>query len=471
MNETVLLGVKEGRERLQNGTLTARAWVEALIQQIETKNSEVNAVLEIFADALAQADVADQRLQSGEDLPLLGVPVLLKDNILFDGHQAHSSSAILKPFEAVYSATVVERLIGAGAVIFGRTNMDEFAMGSSTESSNDGPTKNPRDLSTVPGGSSGGSAAAVSAFFAPVALGSDTGGSIRQPAALCGVVGMKPSYGRVSRFGLMALASSLDQIGPVTRSVEDAEIVYRVIAGHDERDATSSLLSVGDAVPSQLAGLRCAVVRNWLETGVDPEVHAVFEEHIEQMRSLGAIIHDVELPLSAFSLETYYTIVPAEAASNLARFDGVRFGASASGETLLESYMNTREKFGTEPKRRTMLGNFVLSAEQAGTYFEKATAMKAAITAEFAQVFESYDLLLSPTSPLLAWSLGGFEGDPLGLYAADICTVPANIAGIPAISVPIGAVNGLPVGLQLMAAAHNEHVLFAAGKAIEHARV
>jgi len=429
--------------------------------------------LETFDDAYELAGEEDKKILSGEEpKPLAGIPLAIKDNILIKGKICSAGSKILHNYRATYDATVIEKLRDAGAVFLGRTNMDEFAMGSSTENSAFGPTKNPYDLKRVAGGSSGGSAAAVARQECLAALGSDTGGSVRQPAAFCGVVGLKPTYGAVSRYGLIAMASSLDQIGPITRTVEDAKILYNAIRGYDHNDSTSLLgaKSIGSS-RSKVIG----VPRAFLAEGSDRDVLERFDVTLEQLRDAGYKIQDVEMPNLQYALAVYYIIMPAEASTNLARFDGVRYGLSVPGSTIGDVYAKTRGVgFGAEVRRRILVGTFVLSAGYADAYYRKARAVREIIRADFARAFDpSADGVASvalPTSPVPAWKFGE-KADPVAMYAADIFTVPVNLAGVPALSVPMGTVArdgiDLPVGFQIIGAHGDEETLFTIGNDIE----
>lgn len=446
--------VLEIRDAIVNGDLTAVEITQQCLDNIALKDEKIGAFLEVFAEeALAQAKRIDDMKSNGEQLPrLAGVPIAIKDNILFVDHIASASSKMLENHKASYSATIVERLLKAGAVIIGRTNMDEFAMGSSTETSFFQKTRNPWNTDKVPGGSSGGSVAAVASGMVPVALGSDTGGSIRQPASLCGVVGFKPTYGRVSRYGLIAMASSLDQIGPITKTVKDAALVLEVIEGADEKDATSLNLSettIAEIMTPSVKGVKIGVAKEYFIDGMDEGVRKSVEDAIELLKNNGAEIVEISLPLTEYALPTYYIIQPAESCSNLARFDGMRYGTRAQTDNLLESYLKARsEGFGKEVKRRIMLGNYILSAGYYDAYYKKALAIKTAIFNELQEAFKNVDVILSPTSPSVAWNIGEKFDDPITMYLSDIFTTTANIAGVPAISVPCGFVDGLPIGLQ-----------------------
>ena len=467
------LNIQKAREALKRGEFTARELTQACLDVIREKDGEIHAFLEVFEDVLDQADEADKKLKTGVDLPLLGVPLAIKDNILMKGKIASASSKILENYVATYDSTVIKKLKEAGAVIIGRTNCDEFAMGTSTENSAFGPTRNPHDLSRVPGGSSGGSAAAVAAGMCLGALGSDTGGSIRQPASFCGVVGMKPTYGRVSRSGLIALGSSLDQIGPFTKTVGDAEIIYEVIKGVDPLDSTTlNENSKFEIRNSKLASKRgtIGVPRSFVESeGVDERVKKQFQESLERFKKLGYEIKDIDLPHLKYSLATYYIILPAEISSNLARLDGVKYGLHRDGENSIDDYFKTRaEGFGPETRRRIILGTYVLSSGYYDEYYGSAIKMKNLITEELTNAFQSVDLILTPTAPNPPFKLGEKSSDPLSLYLEDVFTVPANIAGIPAISLPSGFVEEdgrkLPLGIGLMADLGREDILLDASK-------
>ena len=449
--------------------------LEARISRIAEKDGAVGAFLARGEDvARACARRVDELIARGEDPgPLAGVPVAIKDVIHVDGLPTTCGSKILRGFNPPYEATVIQRLRAAGAVILGKLNMDEFAMGSSNENSSFHPVRNPWDLSRVPGGSSGGSAAAVAAGFAPLALGSDTGGSIRQPAAFCGVVGLKPTYGRVSRYGLVAFASSLDQIGPLAGSCEDAAIALSVIAGQDERDATSSPRALDDylgAMGAPTRGLRVGVPRDFLKSGIDEGVMAEFEKALAALKADGAEIVDVSLPNAPHAIATYYLVATAEASSNLARFDGVRYGLrSESSKTgLKDMYGETRDEgFGPEVKRRIVLGTFVLSSGYYDAYYVRAQRVRTLIRRDFETAFATCDVIATPTTPSPAFKLGEKTANPLEMYLADVFTVPANLAGVPGVSVPCGYSNGLPVGLQFVAPLFAEGAALRAGHAIE----
>ncbi len=465
------LTLVEARRALDAKEYSALELTNAYLSEIEKKDGDIHAYLEVWADsARAEAQAADERIARGESAPLTGIPVAIKDNMLIEGRHASSASKILENYIATYDATVITKLKAQGAVFLGRTNMDEFAMGSSTETSAYGTTKNPLDLSRVPGGSSGGSAAAVAGNLALVSLGSDTGGSIRQPASLTGIVGMKPTYGEVSRFGLMALSSSLDQIGPFAKTVEDAQILFDAIRGHDANDSTS--LPDGYAVARAQHPKVLGVPRAFLEKGCDADVLARFEETLDGLRKSGYEIRDIEMPTLPHSLAVYYIIQPAEASTNLARYDGIRYGLSVPAETIGEVYGKTRGSgFGREARRRILIGTFVLSSGYADAYYRKARDVRATIRKEFETIFESgIDAVVTPTTPSPAFKFGA-KNDPVAMYAEDVFAVPVNLAGVPGMSVPCGMVSrdgvSLPVGFQIIAAHGNDAALFKIGHDVE----
>ena len=468
------LTIEEMRTALRDGEVSSVEITRALLERIDSLDRDLGAFLSVTADvALMQATRADRLLARGEAAPLTGVPVAVKDIISTRGIRTTCGSRILENYVPQYDATVVERLDAAGAVLLGKTNLDEFAMGSSTENSGYFPARNPWDLSRVPGGSSGGSAVAVAAGLVPVALGTDTGGSIRQPAALSGVVGLKPTYGRVSRYGLVAFASSLDQIGPMTRSVRDAAIVLGVIAGHDPRDSTSSSAPVPDFVApltGDLRGLRLGVPREYFTDGMAPDVAAAVQSAIRLLSDLGAEIIDVSLPHTEAALSTYYIIAPAEAMANLARYDGVEYGLSLEGSDIWEMFARTRGAgFGDEVKRRILLGTYVLSAGYYDAYYLKAQKVRTLVSQDFAAAFARVDALVAPTTPAVAFPLGEKVGDPLAMYLTDVYTVPANIAGICGVSVPCGFSGSLPVGLQILGGHLYESTIWRVAYAYESA--
>jgi aspartyl-tRNA(Asn)/glutamyl-tRNA(Gln) amidotransferase subunit A len=463
-------------QAVRDGDRSARDVVEEHLARIDERESELHAFNLVLADeARAQADAIDRRVERGDDPgPLAGVPVALKDNFCTRGVPTTCSSKILEGWRPPYDATVVDRLRAAGAVIVGKTNLDEFAMGSSTENSAFGPTRNPHDPSRVPGGSSGGSAAAVAAGFAPLAFGSDTGGSIRQPAALCGVVGMKPTYGLVSRYGLVAFASSLDQIGPFAMTVADAAVALETIAGHDPCDTTSipeAVPSVTETLDEGVDGLRIGVISEFLEAdGLAPDVAAKVREAADALERAGAKVDDASVPSTIYGLSAYYLIAPAEASSNLARYDGVRYGLRVDAPTTADMNAATRTAgFGAEVKRRIMLGTYALSAGYYDAYYGKALRVRTLILRDFDRAYESFDLLLGPTAPATAFPFGA-KADPLAMYLNDVFTIPSNLAGHPAMSVPFGTGDdGLPVGVQVLAPALAEATMFRAAAALEAA--
>jgi aspartyl-tRNA(Asn)/glutamyl-tRNA(Gln) amidotransferase subunit A len=455
------------------GSRTAADVLEEHLARIDEREGDVHAFNLVLRDeARVQAAAVDAGDGTGA---LAGVPVALKDNLCTRGIATTCSSRILEGWRPPYDATVVERLAAAGAVFVGKTNLDEFAMGSSTENSAFGPTRNPHDLERVPGGSSGGSAAAVAAGFAPLSLGSDTGGSIRQPAALCGVVGVKPTYGLVSRFGLVAFASSLDQIGPFAGTVADAALLLEVIAGHDPMDSTSiaqpapSLLnSIGDGVEGLRVGLLTELVA---AEGIAPDVRRRVEEAAEALANAGAKVDEASVPAATYGLSAYYLIAPAEASSNLARYDGVRYGLRVDAANTAEMNAATRTAgFGDEVKRRIMLGTYALSAGYYDAYYGKAQQVRTLIIRDFAAAYESFDVLLCPTSPTTAFKLGDKTADPMAMYLNDVCTIPSNLAGDPAISVPFRTGDDdMPIGVQLLGPALSEATLFKAAAVLEGA--
>ncbi|MFN0151013.1 MAG: Asp-tRNA(Asn)/Glu-tRNA(Gln) amidotransferase subunit GatA [bacterium] len=464
---------------MRAGRVTSEALVAQSLDRIAKHDGALHSCLAVAPreDALRAAREQD-RLRAGgaAPSPLAGVPILVKDNICTRAFPTTCGSKILEGYRPAYDATVVERLAAAGLIIVGKTNLDEFAMGSSTENSGYGPTKNPWDLARVPGGSSGGSAAAVAAGLVPLALGSDTGGSVRQPASFCGVVGLKPSYGRVSRYGLVAFASSLDQIGPFARSVEDVALLLEIVAGRDARDATSGDRPVGryadalagDTGANALRGIRIGIPKEYFVPGLDDEVARAVERALDIAREAGATVSEISLPHIVHGVATYYLVATAEASSNLARFDGVRYGHRARGERgLREMYRATRrEGFGSEVKRRIILGTFALSSGYYDAYYAKAQAVRGLMRRDFAQAFDSVDLILGPTAPTPAFRFGE-KDDPLAMYLSDIYTLPANLAELPGISIPAAlSSDGVPIGIQILANAFDEERLLAATNAL-----
>lgn len=468
------LTITEASEALRKKDYSATELTEAVLARATSQNPNINAYAEFFDDARAVAKQADALLAKGEGGPLAGIPIALKDNMLVAGKISASGSKILMNHRAVYDGTVVKKLKEAGAVILGRTNMDEFAMGSSSESCVYGLVKNPIDPTRVPGGSSGGSAASVAMGGALGAFGSDTGGSIRQPASFCGIVGMKPTYGAVSRYGLMAMASSLDQIGPFAKTVADAELLYRAILGYDPNDSTSVPMDNPlRAILPKKEKLTIGVPESFIAMdGLDADVRENFRDKIASLKDAGHTIKTIDLPSLPYALSVYYVIMPAEVSSNLSRYDGIRYGFSKDADTLAKVYAESRgEGFGKEARRRILMGTYVLSAGYYDAYYNKAVAVRRLIADEFARAFQSVDVIATPTAPSPAYKLHEKTTDPLQMYLGDIFTVPANIAGIPAISVPSGTVvrdgTELPVGIQFMAAPFHEDRLFAIGKSAE----
>ena len=463
--------IKQAHELLINKKMSVLELVESVLKIAEDSRN-LNAYLEIFDDVQKQVELAQKMIDEGSAVLLTGIPFAMKDNILIKGHTASASSKMLEHYVATYDAGVTKKLRDAGAVFIGRTNMDEFAMGGSTETSAFGVTKNPHDITRVPGGSSGGSAAVVSAGAALGALGTDTGGSIRQPASFCGVVGLKPTYGSVSRSGLMAMASSLDQAGPFAKTVEDAEIIFDCIKGHDPMDSTSypDDFSKGEFKKPKIIGVPTEFVR---AKGVDPRVLKNFEETLEAMKKEGYEVREISLPALSHSLAVYYILMPAEVSSNLARFDGVRYGYHAEGTNLLGDYLLSRgEGFGREVRRRILLGTYVLSSGYYDAYYGRACMAREILKRDLAEAFKEVDVIATPTAPTPAFKIGEKTSDPLQMYLADIFTVPVNIAGVPAISIPSGFVEEgnakLPLGMQFIAPHFGEDVLFAIGKDFEN---
>lgn len=456
------------QKSLRNKEFSARDLAEAYLAKIAEANKDINAYLEVYDDVLKQADFADDLIQKGQAKEMTGIPIAIKDNLLFKGKKVTSASKILEGYVAPYDATAIKKLRDQGAIFLGRANMDEFAMGGSTENSAFGVTKNPYDLERVAGGSSGGSVASVAMDGALASLGSDTGGSVREPASFCGVVGLKPTYGSVSRYGLMAMGSSLDVIGPATKTVTDSEILFNAIKGEDPMDSTTypESLYLKKKEKAKIIGVPYHI----LETdGIDPLVRKNFDESISKLKKLGFEIKDISIPTISYSLSVYYILMPAEVSSNLARFDGVKYGLHVEGDNLLEDYLKTRgQGFGQEVRRRILIGTYVLSAGYADAYYNKALMVRQKISEDFSKAFEVVDLIATPTVPTPAFKIGEKSKDPLAMYLSDVFTVPANIVGIPAISLPSGFVStdtkDMPVGLQLMAPHNDEENLFYVGK-------
>ncbi len=474
INNLEKLTIAEASKLLEGKKIASSDLTRAFLERIEKEDIEINAFVSVLKDeAIKAARESDERTTKDErKSPLDGVVIALKDNMSASGTRTTASSKILENYVSPFDATVVKRLRDQGVVFVGKTNMDEFAMGSSTETSAFGVTRNPWDRERVPGGSSGGSAAAVAADFCNGALGSDTGGSIRQPAALCGIVGLKPTYGAVSRYGLLAMASSLDQIGPMTKTVEDAEILFKYITGRDRFDSTSE-----DYVYDQLSevkdlkGVKVGIPKEFFDFDMSGEAGGAIKEAIKVFRKLGAEIVDVSLPNTRHALAAYYIIMPAEVSSNLARFDGVRFGLSERASSVLEGYFETRKKgFGLEAKRRIMLGTYVLSAGYYDAFYKKAQKVRTLVRQDYDKAWEKVDVLLTPTTPDVAFKIGEKVNDPLAMYMSDVMTVPINIAGVPALVMPCGLANGLPVGLQIIGKPFSENKIFSIAKIYEKER-
>ncbi|WP_297406008.1 Asp-tRNA(Asn)/Glu-tRNA(Gln) amidotransferase subunit GatA [uncultured Cetobacterium sp.] len=466
----------EIKEKIASKELTSVEVVTAIFNRIEETDGEIGSFVSLRKEkALEEAKIVDEKIKNGEKVgALAGVPVAIKDNMVSIGEPSQSASKILEGYEGIYDATVVTKLKAADAIIIGKTNMDEFAMGSTTTTSiYEKRTKNPRDLNKVPGGSSGGAAASMAADQCYISLGSDTGGSIRQPASFCGVVGLKPTYGRVSRYGLMAFASSLDQIGPFTKTVKDAALALNVIAGIDDYDSTAEEIEVPnylDSLTGDIKGMKIGVPKEYFIDGLNEGVKKVVNESLEVFKSLGAEIVEISLPHTKYAAPTYYVLAPAEASSNLARFDGVRYGHRTENPANIEElYVKSRsEGFGDEVKRRIMVGTYVLSAGFFDAYFKKAQKVRTLIKNDFEKAFEQVDVIFTPVTPGPAFSIDA-KKTPVELYLEDIFTIPANLAGIPGISIPAGTTDGLPVGIQLLGRAFGEREILKAGDAFEQA--
>ncbi|MFH1657555.1 MAG: Asp-tRNA(Asn)/Glu-tRNA(Gln) amidotransferase subunit GatA [bacterium] len=463
------LTIKQLHQGLIKKEFSSQELTKSFLKRIESRDKKIGAFLSVFKDsALDQAEKIDKLIAEKKELPILaGIPTAIKDNILVAGEKCTSGSKILENYIASFDATVIKKLKEQGTIILGKTNLDEFAMGSSTENSYFGPTRNPRDLERVPGGSSGGSAAAVADDMCAYALGSDTGGSIRQPASFCGVVGLKPTYGTVSRYGLMAFASSLDQIGPLTKTVEDAKIVFEGIRGRDPKDSTSL---EKEETEVEIKNLRVGVPKEYFVEGIDPEVEKTVKEAIKKYEKRGAIIEEISLPHASYALPVYYIISPSEASSNLARYDGIKYGLSKreNAENLLDIYLQSRgEGMGKEVRRRIMLGTYVLSAGYYDAYYIKAQKVRNLIKQDFNKAFEKVDVIFTPVSPTVAFKLGEKATDPLSMYLVDIYTISVNLAGLPALSLPCGTAHNLPVGLQIIGKPFGEDKIFTAGQAVE----
>lgn len=468
------LTIKAAAEGLRKKEFSSVELTRHLLERIEKLDHKYHAFLHVLKEqALREAELADDNLQSAVSL-ITGIPYAAKDNILIKGAPATAGSKILENYVATYDASAIRKLKNSLPVLLGKTNLDEFAMGSSTENSGFGPTKNPYDETRVPGGSSGGSAAAVALGESIFAFGTDTGGSVRQPASFCGVVGLKPTYGRISRHGLIAMGSSLDQLGIFTKTVEDSAIVLSHVAGPDEADTTSlpkPVLDYSNYLKQDLKGLKVGIPKECLSEGIDSEIKESIKQAVKTFESLGALVEEMSLPHFEYSLAAYYIIMPVEVSANLARFDGIRYGLSVPADTLDEVYLKTRSKgFGTEAKRRIMIGTYASSAGYFDAYYKKAKIAQDLIRSDFVKAFEKYDVLLTPTSPAAAFKFGEKTNDPLAMYLEDIFTVGLNIAGVPGISLPCGITKqGLPIGLQIISGHFKEENLFWAGHAFEQA--
>ena len=467
MNLTELT-ITQAHNGLRDKEFSSVDLAKAYLEKIKKTDKELNAFLSVTEElALSQAESADKKINSGNFGELTGIPCAIKDAILVEGQKCTAASKILENYVAPYDATVIQKLKKEGTVILGKTNTDEFTMGSSTENSAFGVTKNPYDKTRVAGGSSGGSAAAVAANEACYALGSDTGGSIRQPASLCGVIGLCPTYGSVSRYGLIAHASSLDQIGPLTKNVEDAKIVFEAISGKDKMDATSTDYKFEEA-KVELKGLKIGVPKEYFAKGIDKEVEKIIKNSIKKAQDQGAKIKEISLPSSEYALACYYIIGPAEISANLARFDGIKYGLSVDGKDLLDVYLKSKgHGFGAEVKRRIMIGTYVLSSGYYDAYYKKAQEVRQFIRQDFAKAFEKVDLIFCPVSPFPAFKIGEKADDPISMYLADIYTIPMKLAGLPGISLPVGKIGELPVGLQIIGNHFQENKILAIAETIE----
>lgn len=468
------LSLQEIQAKLNNKQLSVTELVDASYERIAQTDDKIKAFITLNEEgARKQAALLDEKLANGQaEGSLYGLPVGLKDNIVTEGLLTTAASQFLSNYNPIYDATVTQKLRDAGSVTIGKLNMDEFAMGGSNENSSYFATRNPWNLDHIPGGSSGGSAAAVASGQVYYALGSDTGGSIRQPAAYCGVVGLKPTYGLVSRYGIIAFASSFDQVGPITRNVEDAAHVLQAIAGYDASDSTSANVETPNyaaALTGDVKGLKIAVPREYLGEGIDPRVKQAIMDALKLYESLGATWEEVSLPHTEYAVATYYLLTSSESSSNLARFDGIRYGVRAqNAENLIDLYRKSRSQgFGTEVKRRIMLGTYALSSGYYDAYYLKAQKVRTLIKQDFDQVFEKYDIIIGPTTPTPAFKIGEHAGDPLTMYLKDICTIPVSLAGVPAISVPCGQVDGLPIGMQIVGKAFDESMVLRAAHVYE----
>ncbi len=464
------LKINQIHQKLVDKEISSVELTKAYLDRIEKIDKDINAFLTITPDlALNQAKEVDKKISEGEQIPILsGIPMAIKDNILVKNVKCTAASKILENYIAPYDATVVKSVKNEGCVILGKTNLDEFAMGGSTENSAFKKTKNPNDLSRVPGGSSGGSAAAVAAEECTFALGSDTGGSIRQPSSFCGTVGLKPTYGAVSRYGLIAFASSLDQIGPITKTVEDCQIVFNVIKGKDNMDSTSVESNPKSQIPNPKS-IKIGIPKEYFTKGIDSEVERIIKEAIKKFENAGAKIEEINLPHTEYALSCYYIIATSEASANLARYDGIKYGYSEQQNNLLDVYLQSREKgFGDEVRRRIMLGTYTLSAGYYDAYYLKAQKVRTKIRQDFEKAFEKVDVIFTPVSPFPAFKIGEKIEDPLSMYLCDIYTISVNLAGLPAISIPCGKVNNLPVGLQIIGPHFSEEKILEIGKIFEN---
>jgi aspartyl-tRNA(Asn)/glutamyl-tRNA(Gln) amidotransferase subunit A len=463
------LTISRASQGLKKKEFSALELAKAYLDKIKDKDKKISAFLTVTQDlALLEAKEVDRKIKTGEKLDILsGIPCAIKDNILIEDARCTAGSKILENYTAPYDATVVGKLKKKGAVILGKTNLDEFAMGSSTENSAFNPTKNPNDLNRVPGGSSGGSAAAVASDMAVFSLGSDTGGSIRQPASFCGVAGLKPTYGAVSRYGLISFASSLDQIGPMAKTVEDAQIVFNAIKGKDPLDSTSVDLKIENS-KFKIENLKIGVPKEYFIKGIDPEVEKIIKNAIAKYGEAGAKVEEVSLPHTEYALACYYIIATSEASANLARYDGIKYGKSRASDNLLDVYLKSRgEGFGAEVKRRIMLGTYSLSSGYYDAYYLRAQKIRTLIRRDFEKVFEKVDAILTPVSPFPAFKIGEKVQDPLSMYLSDIYTIPVNLAGLPALSLPVGKIGKLPVGLQIIGKHFQEGKILEIGKMLE----
>jgi aspartyl-tRNA(Asn)/glutamyl-tRNA(Gln) amidotransferase subunit A len=462
--------ISQTHDKLKKREFSALELCQAFLGEIKEKDKEVKSFLTVSEDlVLSQAKKVDGLISEGKGVPLLaGIPAAIKDNILVKDQKCTAGSKILENYIAPYDATVVERLRNQGVVFLGKTNLDEFGMGSSTENSAFGPTHNPHDLSRVPGGTSGGSAAATAAEMTLFSLGSDTGGSIRQPSSFCGVVGLRPTYGSISRYGLIAFTSSMDQIGPITRAVDDAKVVFEAISGKDKMDSTSLELPEKRESKFEVKDLKIGVPKEYFVKGIDPEVEKVIKGAIKNYEKEGAKVEEVSLPHTEYALAAYYLINPSEASANLARYDGIKYGLSEKGKDLMEVYFKSRgEGFGPEVRRRIMLGTYALSAGYYEDYYLQAQKVRTKVIEDFKKVFEKVDVLMTPVSPILPFKLGEKIEDPLSMYLVDIYTVSVSLAGLPALSLPVGKVGKLPVDLQIIGRPFEENKILEVGKIFE----